>query len=291
MGYKVVSTPKKQLFDIPIIGDHLAKIGRVIDLWADPCKPDPVVWVYAFWQAIPTFAASLTKPELIDINIEHRRGKPRKGVKNKMKVDLLLRDALIEIPVPRWVPFRVYELSQRIGWYFLVADATEQMAINWMSLAYRYNGCQTDLLKYLDASNDHVIQHASTGPGVEPFIWNTSAVDGISWDGSKARLLWPGKYRVNWYTEFAPYPNPPQSEIPYNTAIYVDEQPYDIGEVTHFQDAPSFASGGSLIDYDGGLPQPTIQIKGSYAQGVGFNYMTGVLDISRVSDTELSPDP
>lgn len=291
MGYRVVKTVKAQLFDVPIFGTHFQKIGRVIDLWADPCRPDPIVWVYAFWQAIPTFAASITKPDLIDIDIAHRRGKPRKGVKNRFISVGESFDQLITVNVPRWVPFRLWEIAQRIGWYFLVADATEQGAINWISLAYRYNGCQTDLLKYVDAINDHRLQHASTGPGNTVVDWNTVGASGINWDGHTAKITWPGKYRIQWYLQFEPYVVPSQSELPYTTYISVDGVIADVGEIGTYDTDKAFASGGLIIEYDGGFPQPEIQIMCGWAQGTGFCYMTGKFDISRTTDTELSPDP
>lgn len=291
MGYKVIKTVKAQLWDVPIFGEHFHKIGRVIDLWADPCRPTPVVWVYAFWQAIPTFAASLTKPELIDINIEHRRGKPRKGKKSRMVADMIVRDALIEVPVPRWVPFTLYEFSQRIGWFFLVADATEQLAINWQSLAYRYNGCQSDLLAYIDASSTHVLQPASSGPGETVIFWTTDGVSQISWDSQHGHLLFPGKYRFQWFFEFAPYAIPSQSELPINTFLRVDGVPFEVGETSEAPGDKIYVSGGCIIDYDGGSPQPHFEVCASWALGTGFCYVTGKFDVSRVSDTELSPDP
>lgn len=142
----MASTPivfrKPQTFDIPIIGDQLAKINHAIDLWANPCMPNAEIWIYGLFHSVPTLAISLLKPEIIDLNIEHRGRKPRKGKKLRFIPDILFRDALVEIPVPKWHVFQVYEFSQRIGWYFLVLDATTDFVINWQTMAYQWQGCQ-----------------------------------------------------------------------------------------------------------------------------------------------------
>lgn len=166
----VIRDTQHWVFDIPLIGDDMAKIGRIVDLWAQPCSPTAEIWVYGFFHAIPTLITTLLKPELIDIDIPSKRHKKRKGKRMKVFPHLIFRDTIISVPVPRWVVFRVYELGQRIGWYFLVADALEDFAINWMSMAYQWNGCdQIDPPPYWLIGGDTDVATTS-GPGWKTYI-------------------------------------------------------------------------------------------------------------------------
>lgn len=290
MGYRVVQTPKPWYETIPIIGGHFAKIGQTIDLYADPCSPTAGVWVYGFFQAIPTLAASLLKPELIDINIEHRHGKPRKGKKFKFDASIIFRDAIIEIPVPRWVFFRIYEMSQRIGWYFLVADASEDFAINWMTAAYKYQGCSSPLLAYCHRSSNMVLAGPSTANVPRGFVWATDGVSNVSITAATMQPVFPGKYRCTWSVTFSPWSVPAQSELPYTTYATLDGVPADVGEISLFGDGNAYASGSIIVDiYSPGTP--VIAIVCVWNSSSKFCYMTGQWNLDLIDKTALGPDP
>lgn len=142
MAVSIMTTPSYQHYDIPLIGGQATKIGRIIDLWTAPCNVTPQINAFAFFQAIPTLLWSAVKPEIIDTNIvdshRHRKKKPRP----RFDVHDIWRDNLIDIPLPRWAIFRAAEFLDRVGWYFLIADATEDFIINWVSTAYLYVGCR-----------------------------------------------------------------------------------------------------------------------------------------------------
>lgn len=174
MAPKYVTKPGPWYFDIPIIGNDFSKIGRAIDLYATPCSPTAEIWVYGFFQAIPTLVATLVKPELIDLKIAHRGRRQRKGKRMKFIGGLIFRDAVLEVPVPRWVVFRIYALGQRIGWWFLVADALEDFSINWMSMAYEWQGCTPGPVPpYWNVKGSTNVA-TSTGPGWHNFVHFTS---------------------------------------------------------------------------------------------------------------------
>lgn len=291
MTWHMSQPPDSRSYDIPIIGDDLAKIGRIIAIWADPCSPKATVWAYGFFQALPTLVASLVKPELIDINIRHRNGKPRKAIKNRFGIDFIFRDAIIEIPVPRWVVFRVYELSQRIGWYLLVADATEDFAINWMTLAYKNAGCQSQFLSYIHGEGNHTLQGITNPTKTKAVIWFNVALSQISFDSVTAIPTVAGKYNIGWTLTFSPYQIPAQSEMPYNSYLEIDNTPFSIGEAATGKDGKRTATGSSQIYWDGNSPAPTIRILTSWANGTGVCYFDGQLTIARTEDNELEPDP
>jgi hypothetical protein len=290
MPYQVLQTPAYGWYDLPFIGDDVTKIGRVIDLYSDPCKPSAEIWVYGMFTAIPTLFVALTKPELIDINIKHRGGKPRKGKKYRFKVGDIFRDALVEIPVPRWVVFRIYEWGQRIGWYFLVADAVEDFGINWISMAYKYAGCATPFLVYANYQNNHVIQSSSLTPASRRFVWNLQGVSQISCTATTAQLIVDGTYRVTWTCQFSPYDVPSQSQMPFTTYAYVDGALAGQGEMSDAGGGQRYSSGSFVIKRNG-LPNPSIIIAGAWLDATKFCWMTGEWAIDRVEDTELEPDP
>jgi hypothetical protein len=141
MSFTKIFGPDFQPYDIPLIGDDLANIGRVVDIIAQGCNSRPTIWVKGFFQAIPTLIWSAFKPEVWDIDIPSRHRRRKKPKNLLFRAMDMIPDSLITIPVPRWTPFIINEALERIGWYFLIADALEDFTINWMSTVYQYNGC------------------------------------------------------------------------------------------------------------------------------------------------------
>lgn len=290
MVYKVSHLPKPFLQTLPFIGDDIAKIGQIIDIYATPCSPTPTIWVLAFFTAIPTAAYSLLKPQLIDINIKHRRGKPRKGKKFKFTAGMLVRDAIIEIPVPRWVPFTVYEFAQRIGWYFLVADTAEDFTINWMSTAYKWNGCQADFLEYIYWKGEHLLTGTAGTPTPRILPSTLQAVSRIEAAPGHFGLIIPGTYRCTWTVTFEPYEVPAQNLQPYTTYIQnlTDGQVVEIGEVSNADPDHATASGSVIITLESG--RADFAIVGAWT-GSGFCYCDLQIAVDRLDKNALSPDP
>jgi hypothetical protein len=286
----VRKSPRAQLYDLPIIGDDLAKVGRVIDLYAAPCQPNAEIWVYGFFQALPTLFITLTKPELVDIDIKKGGHRPRKGRKARFRASAIFRDAIIQIPVPRWVVFRVYEWTQRVGWYFLVADALEDFALNWVSMAYMYNGCEVPQLAYCNRLNSHLLQGSSTTPQFRRFVWNTAAVSNVGQNSTVTRLILDGDYLVNWTCEFQPWAIPSQSQLPLTTMLVVDGQPAEVGELGHRPDGTAYASGSAIVTRFG-PPDPVLQVGGVWADANKVCWQDGTWTVSRTRDTALGPDP
>jgi len=290
MAYRTYHTPRPWGSGIPLIGDDLAKIGAIVDLYAAPCSPTAEIWVYGFFQAIPTLAASLLKPEIIDINIKHRRGKPRKGKKFKFDAGFFFRDAIVEIPVPRWVVFRVYELSQRIGWYFLVADATEDFTINWMTAAYKYNGCNLTQLTYLRNTPNHAPAGGLLFPGDHELPKNITAASQIEAGPGHFGLIIPGSYRVTWTANFDPYFYAPDNSVPYTTYLknITDGQAVEIGEVGNAGNGKRYASGTVMITLESG--RADFAVYGSWSTpGICFCDLT--LSVDLIDPQSLGPDP
>jgi len=290
MGYKVVHQPKPWGSQIPIIGDDIAKIGQAYVLAGSPCSPEMEMWVYGWFQAIPTLLISLFKPQLIDINIKHRHGKPRKGKKFKFTPDIFFRDAIIEIPVPRWVCFRIYEMSQRIGWYFLVADATEDFAINWMTTAYKMNGCDTPNAPYLRGKEPASQLMIGSAGHVSSFGFSTYANSGMSSSPGQFTVITPGRYRINWTANFNSIGTTGAHALPTTTYLYdlSSNKPIDVGETGSNAGPGKYAGGGVVLDCDTGAGP--FGFFAEFAQTGNCNF-TCQISVDWVSGKEIGPDP
>lgn len=289
MVSQVVQTSTAQFFDLPLIGDDLAKVGRIIDLYAEPCSPTAELWVYGFFQAIPTLFITLTKPELIDINIRKGAHRRRKGRRLKFRADALFRDAIFQIPVPRWVVFRIYEWTQRIGWYFLVADALEDFGINWMSLAYKYNGCQGILPPYITFDQSKTLQTIDNGPwpiSIAAESLNQMVVSSVYFGPQ-----FPGTYRCSWSALWEPYPPEPGALVPYSTVL---QEWNGVGWDNHTPGEGSALSGGRNLS----TGDITMNLFGgerfrlaSLATNAGHAYVTPTLEMSALKVDAIAPDP
>ncbi len=290
MAWKVVRTPQAQPFDIPFIGDDLAKIGRAIDLYSVPCTPTAEIWVYGFFSAIPTLFVSVLKPQLIDINIRHGHGKPRRGKRMKFIANTIFRDAIINIPVPRWVVFRIYEWGQRIGWYMLLADATESFAVNWMSMAYKYAGCKGPQLRYMHRQATHKLMISVLDNSSVQLGFDTTQSSNFNFISSVPVPAFPGQYRVAWTASFQPYENPSISELPWATWMLVNNVFYQKSFTYEKGLNDRFASGGGLVSVTSGtLPQ--ITVVASWIHGGKRCYTTNEVQIDAVEPGEMEPDP
>jgi len=285
----VVQTPTAQLYDLPIIGDDFANIGRIIDIYSSPCSPTAELWVYGFFQAIPTMFITLTKPELIDINIRKGAHRRRKGRRLKFRASDLFRDALVEIPVPRWVVFRIYEWTERIGWYFLVADATEEFAINWMSLAYKWNGCQGAIPPYSTKENDLDLQVVNAAP-TTVFMAATS-VNQMEVTNAYTGVIVPGRYRCSWSITWAPWGVPSENSVPYATVLQQQNgATWDnvaLGEGSVIPNGGNISTGDTTLDLLGGENFRLASL-GTHS---GFAYATGLWELSALKIDALGPDP
>lgn len=291
MSYKVVQTPTAQLYDLPLIGDDLANIGRVIDMWADPCKPYAEIWVYGFFQAFPTLFISLVKPELIDVNIHKGSHRPRKGKRAKFRASAIFRDALIEVPVPDWRVFRIYEFGQRIGWYFLVADATENFAINWISTAYMWTGCPGGLSPYAIFTNNHTPVGVNITPNA--MLIQNPLSHRMDIQPFYAQIIDPGFYRATFNMVFSPWGAPVENSMPEMTWLAFwpnggSPQPLAPLETYTAGGSKKGASGSSAIQGCEAGDRFLIYNQGSKD---GHCWADGTFEVSNINNDPIAPDP
>lgn len=144
-----------QWTQLPFIGKDIARIGQVQQILATPCSVDPAIYVEALFQAAPYAIWSLVKPSGTDSisfgregGMHHRYYKRRRGydLRERFRFNGELLGGR-NVPLGRGsigaafiVPF---ELAQKFGWYLLIADATTNGILNWVSTAYQWSGCKT----------------------------------------------------------------------------------------------------------------------------------------------------
>jgi hypothetical protein len=126
--------------DVPIIGPWLGRVGRVMQIMSVPCSPTPEIWIRAFWHATPTMLWTFVKPSPTDY-VAERLGRTKK----KWKLSFFPEAGQNIVPKGKiaWAAFSGITLLRRIGWYFTAADAVTGGLVNWVSTAYRWQGCVT----------------------------------------------------------------------------------------------------------------------------------------------------
>lgn len=101
-----------------------------------------MLWVLAFWTGIPKAVYSIIKPSPVDYIQDrfgvHHHSKRGRNFKAGGLLDLKINPG----KGLGWAAFAASELSDKIGWYLLIADVTAELILNWTSTAYQWNGCQ-----------------------------------------------------------------------------------------------------------------------------------------------------
>lgn len=145
---------------IPIIGNDIYQVGQVIDLVDGTCQPDPYISVYAFFANVPRLVWSLVKPDPVDFLTE------KFGTGHKRKRKRKFRVGKVDLPTSftgkglGWATWRGLQLTQRIGWYFLVIDATTDFLVNWTSMAYLYSGCPVPEARFCNRARTVPVERA-----------------------------------------------------------------------------------------------------------------------------------
>jgi hypothetical protein len=129
-------------YNIPVVGDYIAKIGQIYAISGIPCSPNPEMWVLAFWHSVPHLLWSLFKPDPLDETFERFGDLHHKKRRGKFGFKSLLQAVDPPATGIGWALFRGAELAQSLGWYMLIVDASLQFDINWMSTAMQWSGCQ-----------------------------------------------------------------------------------------------------------------------------------------------------
>lgn len=128
---------------LPFIGNTFYNLGRMYQLAMTPCDADPLIMVYAAFQYTPMLIWSIVKPDPVDylttrFGQVHKRKRKRRLISNIIDINPSNSGRGL-----RWASWKGIGLEQRIGWYFLIADATSDFLVNWTSMVHTFSGCQT----------------------------------------------------------------------------------------------------------------------------------------------------
>jgi len=126
---------------IPIIGDDIYQVGQVIELASQPCAIDPWIAVRGIFQYAPTLIWALFQPDPLDMTFDRAGVKHNRKRYGKVRVQEINQVDLSKLTGGGWALFKTGTLTQKAGWWLIIADATSDYAINWTSLAYAFSGC------------------------------------------------------------------------------------------------------------------------------------------------------
>jgi len=128
--------------DIPVIGPWAGKISSIANMWAEPCKPNPVVWFAAGIVGVAQVAAMLTKPDVFDLAFDRGKQPHKRKRRSRAKPDYTIGQTLGGGANGLPKGFKLAgALGQRVGFYMILIDGTLDGAINATSLAYQWTGC------------------------------------------------------------------------------------------------------------------------------------------------------
>jgi len=171
-------------YRIPLIGGTIYNVGQVYDILVTPCGVDTYISVLAFFNYLPRLAWSIYKPTPLDSFTEMlSRRKKRRKRRRFTYTDFIDPVEVGKKGSVRWVTWKIFAASERIGWYFIVIDSTVDFLVNWSSMAYAFTGCPVGGAPHAQASNTIIRNYFANGswfpvtmnlfgPGE---IWSTSA--------------------------------------------------------------------------------------------------------------------
>ncbi len=141
---------------IPIIGQHVARLGRIVDIVNSPCAADSSTLIVSFIASAPDalmFAATtLFKPTPRDF-IAARLGSPHArapGGKGRKRLELDVARGIGELfGVEKFsspsglygFALNAFQLTRMLGWYLTIAEATTAGLLRWVSESYQFAGC------------------------------------------------------------------------------------------------------------------------------------------------------
>jgi len=182
---------------IPIVGSQIYKVGQVADIVTQACSPDPEIYILAAFANVPMLLWSLVKPDPVDYVADRFGQHHHRRRRNRFSIgDINIGDPGQGNGHLRWASFRGTQILQKVGWYFVVIDATTDFLVNWHSMAYRYSGCQDPTSGYAQSTDDNGFEFLSGGADFGCSGGSPSFTPGFAaFTGSVGTLL-PGAHSI-----------------------------------------------------------------------------------------------
>lgn len=124
------------------LGPWKPKVTRIQNMWVQPCNVNVFVWMAGYFAASPVIAFSILSPDCLDAAGERVRRGHHKGRASVLKIADWAKPLAPPDNIAGKIGFALYNMSQRIGWYFTLIDATQDWIIHGTSFAYQWSGCQ-----------------------------------------------------------------------------------------------------------------------------------------------------
>lgn len=271
------------------------KVGRAVELWAAPCNPTPEIWVSAFFHDIPHLVWSLTKPDSLDLSVA------RFGVRHKRKPKKrfnLIDDMISSSPIPKGklatALFAGQELAQRVGWYMLVVDATTDFVINWVSTAYRWDGCDNAAAGYGSSigKTGYFLYHPFDGDPAP--MWDPVG-DQFPVTATQAYMICPAGHDVSAGVSVRIRSEAGTGHDP-GTVTGVELVDYESGRVLNTV-TPSKLNDGSYVartffrDWDGIKPAKRLGVRLNVPQTAWFTFEGSTFSCMADEDQGMFSDP
>lgn len=278
---------------IPVIGNKLYRVGQVQQIISQPCAPSPNIMVYAAFANLPMLIWSFVKPDPVDLVSD------RFGMRHKRKRRNIFNVGDIDIGPPgdgkgglRWVSFAGQKIAQRVGFYFCVLDATTDFLLNWVSMAYRFSGCEEPLSGYATCVNDTGFAWSAGGGDQQLGGGVASFSPGFFATGATIAMDQAGPHSVGCTVNFRPHSGNPKgtvSKVELEQQIGPSHSLNDVGLTNPDQGGNRTAS-LMLNHYGPGLPGTTYRVLVT-ASGGFIQVANWRMSLSGFPQQGTQPDP
>ncbi len=209
----------------PLIGKSLAKFGRVGQMLASPCVPEPMLWVeaffiggaHAFWSLAKPSALGHGSPLSMSVFGSHSRTRQPKEPNMRYRANGEL------IPGPEfqfpnglgWTMFKIpFFLARQVGWYLMIYDAFATGAYVWTSTAFKWAGCPVPTQPYAWCKEGaHLVvpnEHGTAG------ACKSSVVHDVAFGGGTAIIPGGSTYTAMFQCTSKPWSVLPNEFVPAN---------------------------------------------------------------------------
>lgn len=148
------------------------KATQIRRIMAQPCDVDAWIWVTGFFAASPVFLFSVFSPDCVDYTADRFRLAARRRRKVIMSPSDLIRPTTPQDINTGQVPFKILSAAQKVGFYFLLVDATLDWIITGTSFAYQWQGCVDPTAGYGTCTMVHKVPEAYAAGSGYITSWN-----------------------------------------------------------------------------------------------------------------------